>query len=108
MKRGDLVLVAAPGDYGKARPAVIIQADVLDKSESVLVCLLTSTLIEASNYRVPIAASAHTGLHEPSQVMVEKIMAVRRDKCGTVIGRLSENEIVTLNRQLALMIGLAG
>ena len=27
MKRGDLVTIAMPGDFGKPRPALIIQSD---------------------------------------------------------------------------------
>ena len=32
MRRGDIVVVAAPGDYGKPRPAVVVQADALTES----------------------------------------------------------------------------
>ena len=28
MKRGDVVIVSAPGDFGKPRPAVVIQSDI--------------------------------------------------------------------------------
>ena len=99
--------VAATGDYGKPRPAVVIQSDWLDETDSVLVCLITTTTRETPLYRVDVAATLETGLREASQIMVEKIMAIRRDKCGTVIGRLDEASFATLNRLLALMIGVA-
>lgn len=108
LKRGDVVLVSAGGDYGKPRPAVVIQSDALADSDSVLVCLVTSTLRDAPIYRVSVEPSPDSGLREPSQMMVEKILAVRRDKCGRVIGRISNDEIALLSRQLALMIGIAG
>ena len=108
MKRGDVVLVAASGDYGKPRPAVVIQSDALDASDSVLVCLVTSTLRNAPIYRLPVESSADSGLREPSQVMVEKIFAIKREKCGRAVGRLSEQEVSQLNRMLGLMIGIAG
>ena len=39
MKRGDVVLVVVPGDYGKPRPAVVIQTDLVnDTHSSVVVC----------------------------------------------------------------------
>ncbi len=39
MKRGDIVLVTAPGDYGKRRPAVVIQSDLFnDTHASIVVC----------------------------------------------------------------------
>lgn len=107
MKRGDLVTVAAAGDYGKPRPAVVIQSDWLDDTDSVLVCLLTTTLRDAPLYRLPIAPSAGTGLRQPSQVMVDKVMAVRRDRCGAVIGHLGAVELMSLGRMLALVVGIA-
>jgi len=33
MQRGDIVTVAAPGAYGKPRPAVVIQGDILNQAD---------------------------------------------------------------------------
>ena len=107
MRRGEIVTVAVQGDYGKPRPAVVIQSDWLAETDSVLVCLLTSTVREAPLYRFTILSTPETGLRQTSQVMVDKIMAVRRDKCGPAIGRLDEAAMLVLNRLLALVIGLA-
>ena len=107
MKRGDIVTVAVAGDYGKPRPAVIIQSDWLDDTDSVLVCLLTTTPRDTPLYRLPVIPTPSSGLREPSQIMVDKIMAVRRDRCGSAIGRLGEAEIVSLGRMLALVVGIA-
>ena len=107
MKRGEIVTVAVQGDYGKPRPAVVIQSDWLAETESVLVCLLTSTTRETPLYRLTVPSTPETGLRQVSQIMVDKIMAVRRDKCGPAIGRLDEATTLALNRLLALVIGLA-
>ena len=107
MKRGEIVTVAVQGDYGKPRPAVVIQSDWLAETESVLVCLLTSTTRETPLYRLTVRSTPETGLRQVSQIMVDKIMAVRRDKCGPAIGRLDEVATLALNRLLALVIGLA-
>ena len=107
MKRGEIVTVAVQGDYGKPRPAVVIQSDWLAETESVLVCLLTSTTRETPLYRLTVPSTPETGLRQVSQIMVDKIMAVRRDKCGPAIGRLDEVATLALNRLLALVIGLA-
>ena len=81
MKRGDIVTVALHGDYGKPRPAVVIESDRLPQTDSVLLCLITSTLHADTPFRRhPIAASASTGRRVASQVMVDKIFAVRRAK----------------------------
>ncbi len=77
MKRGDLITVALSGDYGKPRPALVIQSDFLSETDSILVCLLTSTIRAAPLYRLSLPHGDRTGLREPSQVMVDKIMAIR-------------------------------
>ena len=72
MRRGDLTTVALSGGFGKPRPALVIQSDFLAETDSVLVCLLTSTLRAAPLYRLSLAAGEATGLREPSQVMVDR------------------------------------
>jgi len=107
MKRGDIVTVAATGDYGKPRPAVVIQSDWLDETDSVLVCLMTTTRRAAPLYRLNVASSPTTGLRADTQIMVEKILAVRREKCGQTIGQLDAASLTALGRMMALMIGVA-
>ena len=107
MKRGDLVIVSAPGDYGKPRPAIVIQSDWLKATDSVLVALLTSTLVDAPLYRLQIEPSDTNGLKVPSQVMVDKILALPREKCGRAIGRIDESSRITLNHMLSVIVGIA-
>ena len=107
MRRGDFVTVAASGDYGKPRPALVIQSDYLDETDSVLVCLLTTMQRAAPLYRLAIPADEGTGLRDASQVMVDKIMAVRRDRCGPPIGRADDAALLALGRLLAFVVGVA-
>lgn len=107
MKRGDIITVALQGDLGKPRPAVVVQSDWLDETATVLVCPLTSTARDAPVYRLDVTALPSTGLRKPSQIMVEKIIAVRREKCGPAIGHLDASTLASLGRMLALMIGVA-
>ncbi|HEY1836639.1 MAG: type II toxin-antitoxin system PemK/MazF family toxin [Rhizomicrobium sp.] len=107
MKRGDIVTVAAPGDYGKPRPAVVIQSDHLADGESVMVCLMTSTKRAAPLYRLDIPIQPETGLRAPSQIMIDKIVAVRRSRCGEPIGCIDATTLASLGRSLTLMIGIA-
>lgn len=108
MKRGDIVSVAMPGDYGKPRPAVIIQANQLTKSacDTVLVCYLTSDVRDASIRRIAVSPSPANGLRKSSQIMVEKIFAIRRDKCGAVIGALEQSGMNSLDDALMFVAGL--
>ena len=107
MKRGDIVTVSAQGDYGKPRPAIVVQSDALDAADSVLVALFTSAISDAPLYRLTVAPAAMNGLKSVSQVMIDKIMAYPRAKCGPAIGRLSGTDMLVLNSMLSVMIGLA-
>ncbi len=107
MKRGDVVTVAISGDFGKPRPAVIIQADAFDATGTVTVLLLTGTLTEAPLIRPPIEPSAANGLTRPSQVMIDKAMSVRRERIGVPIGRLDDETMLTVTRALAVFLGIA-
>jgi mRNA interferase MazF len=106
VKRGDLVTVALPGDYGKPRPAVVVQSDNLPQTDSVMLCLTTSTLRGLPLYRLAIAPSAANNLRRPTEIMADKVMTARRDRVGAVIGRLSDAELLVLNRMLAFALGL--
>ena len=110
MKRGDLVTVAVQGDFGKPRPALIVQADAFDEHPSVTVLLLTSSIVDAPMLRVTVApsgTSGTSGLERASQVMIDKAMTIRRDKLGPVIGRLDGDVMVEVERRLAIFLGIA-
>ena len=107
MTRGAIVTVTAAGDYGKPRPAVVIQSARLAEAESLLVCLITSMLVVAPHYRLTVMPETGTGLRKPSQIMVDKIVAIPRAKIGAAIGRVPNETLVELDRLLAVAIGLA-
>ncbi len=108
MKRGDLVTVALQGDFGKPRPAVVIQSDRLPPTETVLVCLTTSSLQDEAPYRRQrVEPSPSNGLRLVTEIMVDKVIAVKRDKCGRKIGELDPTSLEELTRKLGLLIGLA-
>ncbi len=109
MKRGDLVTIAMPGDFGKPRPALVIQSDQFGTTATatVSVLLLSGTLVDAPLIRVRVEPSPENGLRKPSQIMVDKIMTVRRDKLGASFGRLDDETMVAVNRALALFLGFA-
>lgn len=109
MRRGDIVIVSAPGDYGKPRPAVIIQGDPLNQAEprSTIVALMTSSLQDAPLLRLTITPTPDNGLLSTSQVQVNRILTLPVAKTGPPIGRLTDQQLVELNRLLAVVIGLA-
>lgn len=107
MKRGDLVTVSLRGEYGKPRPAVVIQSDRLFGITSVIVCPLTSKFDEGLSLRPTVELASGTGLRSRSQIMVEKISVVERGKCGVRIGELDPATLVSLEESLAFVVGLA-
>jgi mRNA interferase MazF len=108
MKRGDLVLVALPGNYGKPRPALIVQSDLFSAHPSVTICLLTSHLQPAPLFRYEVEPSPENGLTTTSHVQVDKVMTLPKTKLGQTIGRLTDGQIQEITRLLALWIGVAG
>jgi mRNA interferase MazF len=68
LKRGDVVVVALAGDYGKPRPALVVQSDLFNETHaSVTVVPVTSTLVDAPIFRLTVEPSPANGLgHCPS------------------------------------------
>ena len=108
MKRGDVVTVVASGDYGKPRPAVIVQTDALPAQHaSVIVCQMTSDIVEAPDFRITIEPTESNGLRTRSQIMTDKPVTIRRERVGYRIGSLDENDVARLTVALAFVMGLA-
>jgi len=107
MRRGDIVTVAAPGDFGKPRPALVIQSDLFDALPSVTLCLVTSTLRDTPIFRITVDPSPANGLQRVSQIQVDKILTVARERIGGVIGRLDDATLLKVNRSLAVFAGIA-
>jgi mRNA interferase MazF len=108
MRRGDVVTVAATGDYGKPRPAVIVQSDAFPENHgSVVVCQLTPELVDAADFRLTIEPTPENGLRLKSQVMADKPVTVRRERIGKKMGRLGNQDMARLGIALAFALGLA-
>jgi mRNA interferase MazF len=108
VRRGDLVTVALPGDYGKPRPALVVQADDFRGLASVTVLRLTSELHDWPTFRVTVEPNKANGLRAISQVMIDKAVAIPREKVGRVIGRLNDDAMRRVDRALANFLGLGG
>ena len=104
MRRGDIVTVALPGDYGKPRPALVIQSDLFDEHPSVTVLPITSHLADAPLLRIAIGPDA--GLERTSQIQIDKAQTPRRERIGEVIGRADEATLSAVNRALTVFLGL--
>jgi mRNA interferase MazF len=109
LRRGDLVTVTGRGDYEKKpRPAVVIQSDEFAGTASVTVCLLTHVEADAPLLRIRVEPAPGNNLRAVSWIMVDKIATFRRSNIGAAFGRISDSDLVRLNRSLPVFLGLAG
>ncbi|WP_076792654.1 type II toxin-antitoxin system PemK/MazF family toxin [Chlorobium sp. KB01] len=107
MKRGDLVTIALQGDYGKPRPAVVVQADFFSEHPSLTILPVTSELLTAPLFRIMVEPTEGNNLKKRSQVMVDKVQTVAREKIGPTFGRLDDTSMLAINRALAVWLGFA-
>lgn len=106
MRRGDIVTVALPGDYGKPRPALVVQADAFAGHPSLTLLLLTSARHEAPLIRIDVEPDSGNGLERPSQICVDKAITVPHARIGRRIGQLEQATMLTVNAALARFLGL--
>lgn len=107
MKRGEVVVCVVTGDYGKPRPAVVVQSDLFNPTHaSVTICPITSEFREAPLFRLPLDPSGANGLERRSQIMIDKLQSVRRDRVRGTIGTLSPSQLGRVDAALRLWLGL--
>jgi mRNA interferase MazF len=106
--RGDFVLAAAPGDYGKPRPVLAVQSNLFVELPSITVCPLTSFLRdEAGPLRITVEPSVQSGLRKRSQIAIDKITTLSRSRFGEVIGRADEELMRQVTRSIAIFFAIA-
>jgi mRNA interferase MazF len=109
VKRGEVWTVSGGPDYaGKPRPAVIVQDDAFDATASITICPFTTHAAAAPLLRLTIEPSPENGLRAVSQLMIDKVTTVSKNKLESRVGRLSVEDIVRLNRAVLVFLGLAG
>ncbi|SAL86356.1 growth inhibitor PemK [Caballeronia choica] len=107
VKRGTIVTVAIQGDFGKGRPALVVQSDLFANHASVTVLLMSSDLVDAPILRINVEPSLQNGLNLNSQIQIDKMFTVRTEKTGNVIGELEDNTMISVNRAMLVFLGLA-
>src|SRR5580658_9219186 len=108
MKRGEIWTIAGGKDYaGKPRPAVIVQDDNFDGTESITVCAFTTSETEAPLFRLAVEQNERNGLRAACRLMVDKITTVPKTKLGARVGRLDDEDLLRLNQAVLVFLGLA-
>jgi len=108
MIRSDVVTIAIQGDFGKPRPALVIQADAFNETHAtVTVLLISGELVSAPLFRIEVEPSHGNGLSKRCQIQVDKAMTVKREKIGSIIGQIDDATMLRVNRAIAVWMGLA-
>jgi len=106
--RNEIWTIAGGSDYaGKPRPAIIVQDDDFEATPSITVCLFTTDPTEAPLFRIPVSPSEENGLRTTSSMMVDKLTTVSREKLGSRIGNLGDEDVARLKRAILVFLGLA-
>lgn len=96
-----------PGEFGKPRPALIVQADAFATMSSMTLVPLTSDLNAAHLVRLTIEPDPENGLEHGSQFMIDKVTTVSRRKIGRRIGSVGEDTMRQVDRLLSRFLGLS-
>lgn len=108
MKRGEIWTVSGGASYtGKPRPAVLVQEDRFNQTASITLCAFTTDPTEAPLLRIVIEPTDRNGLKSASRLMIDKVTTVPKTRLGKRIGKLSDEDLVRLNRALTVFLGLA-
>lgn len=109
MKRGEIWTVSAGTGYAsKPRPAVILQDDRFDATDSVTICAFTTDPTDAPLFRLLVAPNETNGLRAACRLMVDEITTVPKVKLGMRVGHLGDEDILRLNRAALVFLGMAG
>jgi mRNA interferase MazF len=108
MRRGDIWTVAGGTGYaGKPRPAVIVQDDSFDGTDSINICAFTTDQTDAPLFRLLVEPNQRNGLRASCRLMVDKITTVPKSRIGVRVGRLDDEDILRLNLAALVFLGLA-
>ena len=99
--------IALQGDFGKPRPALVVQTDRFAETATVTILPITSALVDAPLLRLTVEPSEINGLQKRSQIMIDKASTLQRDKIGPAFGQLDDETMVSVTRSLAVFLGIA-
>ncbi|MGH9648489.1 MAG: type II toxin-antitoxin system PemK/MazF family toxin [Bryobacteraceae bacterium] len=107
LRRGDIVICAFSGDYGKPRPAVVVQSNLFNRThETIMLCPISSELTGLALFRVPLLKAGSTGLRKDSEVMVDKMTASTRSRIRQRVGQLSAPQMNLVDTALQIWLDL--
>ena len=112
LARGDLVTVAATGRTRGPRKLLVIQARLFEALPTVTVlpvmeALAPSKVSATAMLRLSVDSGLAIDMPRQAQVMIDQVQAIPRRRIRFVVGRLSEVDLLAVDRALAVFLGLA-
>jgi mRNA interferase MazF len=107
LARGAVVIVSVPGDFGKPRPAVVVQSDRLTSiMESVVIALVTSSVRGGRHVRVQVEPTELNGLRVTSRIMVDKLFTLQKHRVSQVVGQVDGATMLRVDEALRTILDL--
>ncbi|MBX9789817.1 MAG: type II toxin-antitoxin system PemK/MazF family toxin [Pirellulales bacterium] len=111
MKRGEVVLVDFPfsdGSGSKFRPALVVQADIFNKSlrDTVLATITTNTQPSPTSFVIDPSENPHSGLRLACAVRCDNLQTLEQTIVQGSIGYLSRRSMQQIDACLKLVLGL--
>jgi len=101
------VVVSVPGDFGKPRPAVVVQSGRLTPiMESVVIALVTTSPRGGRHLRIKVEPTELNGLRATSRVMVDKLFSIQKHWIKQVIGGLEAAAMLQVDQALRTILAL--
>jgi len=108
VKRGEIYYVVPPRDFGKQRPAVVVQSPLfLANAPTVTFCLMTGSVQFINPMRILVKRTKTNDLDQPSLIQVDKIITVDAERIRNRIGSITPTQLATLDAALKLWLGLS-
>lgn len=109
MKRGDIIVLNLGGNVGKPRPALVIQANILNENDELattIVLPITSELLNMEVIRYKLEPTKTNGLQLVSQVMIDKIMQIEKCRIQKIVGHITKKQIEDIEARLLAILGI--
>ena len=105
--RGDIVICVVQGDYGKGRPALVVQSDLFNPTHaSLTICPITSHLVESPLFRISLSPLPNNGLQKTSQIMIDKITSIKKEKIHQKLGNITPIELQAVDESLKIWLNI--
>ena len=110
VKQGDIVLIelgnVQGSEYGKNRPAVIVQEDVYnDYFNTTVVALITGKVIPEYTTNI-FLSKLESGLRRDSMILTNQLRSIDKSRINKIVGMISPSTLNKIKISLKRVFGL--